>query len=58
MFPTSHLLAFTITALMLMAIPGPSVLFVVSRTIVPGRAAGVATVAGNTVVGHARNMAI
>jgi threonine/homoserine/homoserine lactone efflux protein len=47
--PTSHLLAFTITAFVLIAIPGPSVLFVVSRAITLGRAAGVATVAGNTV---------
>ena len=49
MVPTTHLLAFTITALVLIAIPGPSVLFTVSRAIVLGRVAGVATVAGNTV---------
>lgn len=48
MLPTAHLLAFTITAFVLIAIPGPSVLFVVSRAITLGRAAGVATVAGNT----------
>jgi threonine/homoserine/homoserine lactone efflux protein len=47
MVPTAHLLAFTITAFALIAIPGPSVLFTVSRAIVLGRAAGVATVAGN-----------
>lgn len=47
--PTTHLLAFTLTALVLIAIPGPSVLFVVSRAVVLGRVAGVATVAGNTV---------
>src|ERR1700728_2244916 len=49
MVPTAHLLAFTITALVLIAIPGPSVLFTVSRAIALGRVAGVATVAGNTV---------
>jgi threonine/homoserine/homoserine lactone efflux protein len=49
MVPTTHLLAFTITALVLIAIPGPSVLFTVSRAIALGRVAGVATVAGNTV---------
>ena len=49
MVPTTHLLAFTITALVLIAIPGPSVLFTVSRAISLGRVAGVATVAGNTV---------
>jgi threonine/homoserine/homoserine lactone efflux protein len=47
--PTSHLLAFTVTAFVLIAIPGPSVLFTVSRAITLGRGAGVATVAGNTV---------
>jgi threonine/homoserine/homoserine lactone efflux protein len=47
--PTLHLLAFTITAFVLIAIPGPSVLFTVSRAITLGRGAGVATVAGNTV---------
>jgi threonine/homoserine/homoserine lactone efflux protein len=49
MLPTTHLLAFTLTAFVLIAIPGPSVLFVVSRAIALGRTAGVATVAGNTV---------
>ena len=49
MIPTSHLLAFTLTAFVLIAIPGPSVLFTVSRAITLGRGAGVATVAGNTV---------
>jgi threonine/homoserine/homoserine lactone efflux protein len=47
--PTSHLLAFTVTAFVLIAIPGPSVLFTVSLAIALGRVAGVATVAGNTV---------
>jgi threonine/homoserine/homoserine lactone efflux protein len=47
--PTTHLLAFTVTAFVLIAIPGPSVLFTVSRAITLGRSAGVATVAGNTV---------
>jgi threonine/homoserine/homoserine lactone efflux protein len=46
--PTAHLLAFTVTAFVLIAIPGPSVLFTVSRAITLGRGAGVATVAGNT----------
>ncbi|MFY9666673.1 MAG: LysE family translocator [Trebonia sp.] len=49
MIPTTHLLAFTVTALVLIAIPEPSVLFTVSRAITLGRGAGVATVAGNTV---------
>lgn len=49
MVSTTHLLAFTVTALVVIAIPGPSVLFAVSRAIALGRVAGVATVAGNTV---------
>jgi threonine/homoserine/homoserine lactone efflux protein len=49
MLPTTHLLAFTLTAFVLIAVPGPSVLFTVSRAIALGRVAGVATVAGNTV---------
>jgi threonine/homoserine/homoserine lactone efflux protein len=46
--PTTHLLTFALTAFVLIAIPGPSVLFTVSRAIAAGRTAGVATVAGNT----------
>jgi threonine/homoserine/homoserine lactone efflux protein len=49
MLPAGHLLTFTITAFVIIAIPGPSVLFTVSRAIALGRVAGVATVAGNTV---------
>ncbi len=58
MLPTAHLLAFTVTAFVLIAIPGPSVLFVVSRAIALGRAAGVATVAGNTVGAFAQVVAV
>jgi len=58
MVPTSHLLTFTITAFVLIAIPGPSVLFTVSRAIVLGRAAGVATVAGNTVGAFTQVLAV
>ena len=48
MLPTTHLLAFTLTAFALIVVPGPSVLFTVSRALALGRMAGVATVAGNT----------
>ena len=58
MLPTTHLLAFTLTASVLIAIPGPSVLFTVSRAIALGRAAGVATVAGNTVGAFAQVVAV
>jgi threonine/homoserine/homoserine lactone efflux protein len=46
--PTSHLLAFTIAAFLIILVPGPSVLFVVSRGVALGRKAALATVAGNT----------
>jgi threonine/homoserine/homoserine lactone efflux protein len=47
--PTSQLLTFALASFIIILIPGPSVLFTVSRAIVLGRLAGVATVAGNTV---------
>jgi len=43
----SRLVAFSGTAMVLLAIPGPSVLFVVSRGVVLGRRAALATVVGN-----------
>lgn len=48
MVPTDHLLAFVFIALVLILVPGPSVLFVVTRSLTLGRSAGVATVVGNT----------
>jgi threonine/homoserine/homoserine lactone efflux protein len=56
--PTSHLLAFTITAWLIIVVPGPSVLFTVSRAIALGRIAGIATVAGNTVGAFTQTMAV
>jgi threonine/homoserine/homoserine lactone efflux protein len=47
MLPTHHLLAFLLTIYILILIPGPSVLFVVSRGVALGRRAALATVAGN-----------
>jgi threonine/homoserine/homoserine lactone efflux protein len=43
----SNLLAFALASLILIAIPGPSVLFVISRAVALGRRAALATVAGN-----------
>ena len=48
MLPTEHLLAFMLIATVLILVPGPSVLFVVTRSLTQGRRAGLATVAGNT----------
>ena len=48
MVSTAHLLAFSATAFVIIVVPGPSVLFVFGRALGLGRAAGVATVVGNT----------
>lgn len=45
--PSEHLLAFVVTAVIIIGVPGPSVLFVITRSITLGRRAGVATVVGN-----------
>jgi threonine/homoserine/homoserine lactone efflux protein len=47
MLPTEHLLAFVLIATVLIVVPGPSVLFVVTRSLTLGRRAGVATAVGN-----------
>src|ERR1019366_8832178 len=48
MLPTRHLLEFLLTVYVVILIPGPSVLFVVSRGIALGRRAALATVLGNS----------
>jgi threonine/homoserine/homoserine lactone efflux protein len=45
--PGTHLLAFAAVAAALIAIPGPSVLFTISRALAVGRKAALFTVAGN-----------
>ena len=45
--PSDHLVAFIVIAFVLIAVPGPSVLFVVTRSLTLGRGAGVATAIGN-----------
>ena len=47
MVPISHLLAFAGLAAILVAIPGPSVLFTVSRALTAGRRTALLTVVGN-----------
>ncbi len=47
MIATRHLLEFFVTVYVLILIPGPSVLFVISRGVSLGRRAALATVAGN-----------
>ncbi|MFF1876799.1 LysE family translocator [Leifsonia sp. NPDC058230] len=47
MVSTPSLLAFALTALALIVIPGPSVLFVIGRSLALGRAGGLLSVLGN-----------
>ena len=44
--PASHLLAFGLVSFVLIVVPGPNVLFVISRSLMLGRAAGVGTAFG------------
>ncbi|PWJ53659.1 Threonine/homoserine/homoserine lactone efflux protein [Quadrisphaera granulorum] len=47
MIPLDHLIAFLVTSIVIIVIPGPSVLFVLGRSIAQGRRAGVLSVVGN-----------
>jgi threonine/homoserine/homoserine lactone efflux protein len=46
MIPASHVLAFALLSFALIIVPGPNVLFVISRSLMLGRAAGVGTALG------------
>ena len=46
---SSHFTAFVVTSLVIIVVPGPSVMFVVARALSYGRKAAVLTVLGNTV---------
>ena len=48
MVSSGHLLAFGLAALVLIAVPGPSVVFVIGRALAYGRAVALATVLGNS----------
>ncbi|WP_217183666.1 LysE family translocator [Streptomyces sp. AC495_CC817] len=47
MIPIENLLAFAVASVVIIVIPGPSVLFVIGRSIALGRRAGVLSVVGN-----------
>ena len=49
MLPTNHLLPFALLSFALIIVPGPNVLFVISRSLMLGRAAGVGTAAGGQI---------
>ena len=53
-FPSELLLAFAAVVTVLIAIPGPSVLFTISRALTVGRRAALLTVVGNELLGLRR----
>src|SRR6516165_11056921 len=56
--PASHLLAFGLVSFVLIVVPGPNVLFVVSRSLMLGRAAGVGTAFGGQLGVYAQVAAV
>jgi threonine/homoserine/homoserine lactone efflux protein len=56
--PTGHLLAFALLSFALIVVPGPNVLFVISRSLQLGRAAGIATAAGGQIGVYAQVVAV
>lgn len=58
MVDVHHLLAFCTMSLLLSAVPGPSVLFVVGRALAHGRATALASVLGNALGGYVLVVAV
>jgi threonine/homoserine/homoserine lactone efflux protein len=58
MLPLSHVLAFAGVSAVIIAIPGPSVLFTISRALTVGRRAALFTVIGNEVGGLVQVVAV
>ncbi len=56
--PADRLLAFALTAVVVIVVPGPSVLFIVARALAHGRRVALLTVAGNTVGEFAQVVAV
>ena len=56
--PASHVLTFAAVAAVLIAVPGPSVLFTISRALTVGRTCALFTVAGNELGGCAQVIAV
>jgi len=56
--PTSHLLAFALLSFALIIVPGPNVIFVITRSLMLGRAAGVGTALGGVVGEYVQVMAV
>jgi threonine/homoserine/homoserine lactone efflux protein len=49
MVPADHLLAFALLSFLLIIVPGPNVLFIISRSLMLGRTAGVGTALGGQI---------
>jgi threonine/homoserine/homoserine lactone efflux protein len=58
MVPTSHLLAFAVTSFVLIAVPGPSVMFTISRALIIGRRGALLTVVGNAAGAYLQVVAV
>src|SRR5215469_2104663 len=58
MLPTGHLLAFALISFALIVVPGPNVLFVISRSLMLGRAAGVGSAVGGQIGVYAQVAAV
>ena len=56
--PASHLLAFALISLALIIVPGPNVIFVITRSLMLGRTAGVGTAIGGVVGEYVLVMAV
>jgi len=56
--PTIHLLAFIVTSCVVIAIPGPSVMFTVSRELTIGRRGALLTVVGNAAGAYVQIVAV
>jgi threonine/homoserine/homoserine lactone efflux protein len=58
MLPTSHLLAFALLSFALIIIPGPNVIFVITRSLMLGRVAGGGTAVGGQIGVYAQVTAV
>src|SRR5580700_1868374 len=56
--PASHLLAFALISFALIVVPGPNVIFVITRSLMLGRAAGVGTALGGQIGVYAQVTAV
>ena len=56
--PAGHLLAFALISFALIVVPGPNVLFVISRSLMLGRAAGVSSAVGGQIGVYAQVAAV